>query len=120
MVPRGTRWALDISDSAIDQWLDSRGYTGTLRSTARTFARAMRDYGLIQVSTNGSSSTIQASGGRNAATAAGWRSLGITGDGSSLLQGLVTPSRIRVLEPPTNHCGGVATKLACYSSDTSY
>jgi hypothetical protein len=120
MVPRGTRWVLDISDAQIDQWLDSRGYTGALRSTARTFARAMRDYGLIQVSTNGTSSTIQASGGRNSATAAGWRALGITGDRSTLLQGLVTESRIRVLEPPTNRCGGVATKLACYSSDTSY
>jgi hypothetical protein len=120
MVPRGTRFVIDMTDAQIDQWLDARGYTGTLRSTARVFAVALRDYGLIQVMTTGGSAIIPVSGARNPATASGWRSLGIADDGGHLLDGLITASRIRVLEPPTNHCGGVATKLACWSSDTSY
>jgi hypothetical protein len=119
-VPQGSRVVVDMTDAEIEQWLDARGYTGTLRSTARTFAVALRDYGLIQVMNTGGSWTIPVSGGRNPQTAAGWRSLGIADDGSHLLDGLVTPNRLRVLEPPTNHCNGVATQLACWSSDTSY
>ena len=56
------------------QWLDARGYTGTIRTTARTFAIALRDYGMIQTMTTGGPWTIPVSGGRNAQTAAGWRS----------------------------------------------
>jgi hypothetical protein len=120
MVPRGTRFVLDMTDGEIEQWLDSRGYSGTIRSTARTFAKAMRDYGLIIVMSTGGPMTIPVSGGKNAATAAAWRSLGIADDGRDLMNGLFTQSRIRVLEPPTNRCNGVATKLACHSSHTSY
>jgi hypothetical protein len=120
MVPRGTRVVLDISDAQIDQWLDARGYTGTIRTTARTFAVALRDYGMIQTMTTGGPWTIPVSGGRNAQTAAGWRSLGIADDGSHLLDGLIGRGSLRVLEPPTNHCNGVASKMACWSSDTRY
>jgi hypothetical protein len=119
-VPQGTRVVVDMTDGEIEQWLNARGYTGTLRSTARTFAVALRDYGLIQVMDSPAPWIIPVSGGRNPATAASWRSLGIADDGSKLLDGLVTPGRLRVLSPPTNHCNGVATKRGCWSSDTSY
>jgi hypothetical protein len=119
-VPQGTRFVIDLTDTQIDQWLDTRGYTGTLRATARTFAVALRDYGMIQVMNTPGPWTIPVSGGRNPTTAAGWRSLGITDDGAHLLDGLVTPNRIRVLQAPTNHCNGIATQIACWSSDTSY
>ena len=119
-IAQGTRVVVDVTDAEIEQWLTSRGYTGAQRSTARIFAVALRDYGMIQVMTSGGGWSIPVSGARNPATEAGWRNLGITGDGRDLLDGLVQPNKLRVLSPPTNTCNGVATKLACWSSSTSY
>ncbi len=120
MVPHGTRLVVDMSDAQIEAWLNSRGYTGTLRNTARVFAVALRDYGLIQTDTTGGPALIQVSGARNAATAAGWRELGIEGDGVNLLDGLVTSTNIRVLAAPTNHCESGLSKLACWAADIRY
>src|SRR5690606_17602981 len=120
MVPRGSRLVIDRTDAEIQQWLDSRGYSGRLRETARIFAVALRDYGLIQLDTTGGPATIQVSGGRNPETAAGWRALGIEGDGLDFLDGLVTSSNIRVLEAATNHCDHGLSKLFCHASDISY
>ena len=120
MVPDGTRLVLDLTDAEIEAWLDGRGFTGELRRTARTFAVALRDYGLIQTSTTSGPATVQVSGGRNAETAEAWRRLGIVGSGSDLLAGLFTRERIRVLAPPTNHCDDGASRLACWASNISY
>jgi hypothetical protein len=120
MVPRGTRIVIDKTDAEIEAWLDSRGYTGALRNTARIFAVALRDYGLIQSDTTGGPAFIQAAGARNPETAAGWRELGIDEDDSRLLEGLITPDSIRVLEPATNHCATGPSRFACWASDITY
>jgi hypothetical protein len=103
-IPEGMRFAIRISDGEIEQWLDSRGYSGQLRSTARIFAVAMRDYGWIVAETGcwgmhiETDSVIGASG-------EAWASVGIVSDGSprprgDLIEGLVTPERLYVVEPP--------------------
>jgi hypothetical protein len=120
MVPHGTRFVLDLSDAEITAWLDGRGYRGRLRETARVFAVALRDYGLIQTDSTGGPAIIQVAGGRNPEIAAGWRALGITDDGSTLLDGLMTRDNIRVLAPAKNRCEGRVSRLACWASDTGY
>jgi hypothetical protein len=120
MVPHGTRFVLDLTDDQITAWLDQRGYRGRLRETARIFAVALRDYGLIQTDSTGGPAIIQVAGGRNPEIAAGWRSLGITDDGSTLLDGLMTRDNIRVLAPAKNLCEGKVSRLACWASDTGY
>lgn len=103
-VPEGMRFALRITDGEIEQWLDSRGYGGQLRSTARIFAVALRDYGWIVAETGcwgmhiETDSVIGASGET-------WAKLGIVSNGSpyprgDLLAGLFSPERIYVVEPP--------------------
>ena len=49
--PDGLRIAVNITDAQINNWLDSRGFTGAKRNTARIFAVAMRDYGGIVLET---------------------------------------------------------------------
>jgi hypothetical protein len=120
MVPDGTRLVVDLSDRDIDAWLDARGYTGELRRTARIFAVALRDYGLIQTSSTGGPAIIQLSGARNPATAQAWRDLGIVGVGSDLLDRLFLPDRLRVLEPATNQCASGPSHLWCWASATGY
>jgi hypothetical protein len=120
MVPEGTRLVVDNTDAQIDAWLDSRAYTGVLRQTARTFAVALRDYGLIQSDTSGGPAFIGVSGANNPVTAAGWRSLGIADTGFTLLDGLVTASNIKVLEPATNQCPDGPSHIFCWATATGY
>jgi hypothetical protein len=120
MVPAGTRLVVDRTDAQIDAWLDARGYTGRLRETARIFAVARRDYGLIQTDTTGGPAVIQVAGARNPDIAAGWRGLGITGDGAHLLDGLITRDSLRVLSAATNRCDGALSHLGCWAEDTGY
>jgi hypothetical protein len=120
MVPDGTRLVIDLSDQEIDAWLDARGYTGELRRTARIFAVALRDYGLIQTSSTGGGAIVQVAGARNPATAQAWRDLGIVGTGGDLLAGLFVQSRLRVLEPATNQCSSGPSHLWCWASATGY
>jgi len=101
-VPEGMRFALDMSDSEIDSWLDRRGYTGAKRSTARIFAVALRDYGWIISDTTCWDSSMSVEGVANPKARTRWSRLGITNptsDGSTLLDGLITSeSRVRTLE----------------------
>jgi hypothetical protein len=120
MVPAGTRLVVDRTDAQIAAWLDARGYTGRLRETARVFAVALRDYGLIQTDTTGGPAVIQVAGARNPQIAAGWRALGIVGDGAHLLDGLITRDSLRVLSAATNHCNGTLTHLGCWADETGY
>jgi hypothetical protein len=120
MVPEGTRLVINNTDAQIDAWLDQRGYTGELRQTARIFAVALRDYGLLQTDTSNGPAAIQVAGGGNSATTAGWRALGITDDGTTLIDGLVTASNIEVLEPATNQCADGSSHLFCWASSTGY
>lgn len=112
-VPEGMRFALDISDGDIAKWLDSRGYQGALRETARVFAVALRDYGWIVADTSCSHAGIETEGTINPVAHAKWKQLGIPeGKASeSLLQGLITEQRMYVVNPPSQPTPA-STKLA--------
>jgi hypothetical protein len=103
-VPEGMRFAIDLTDAEIDAWLDTRGYTGAKRSTARIFAVALRDYGWVISDTTCWDSSMAVEGVANPTARVRWNALGITNpvsDGSTLLQGLITSeSRVRALESP--------------------
>ena len=98
------RFALHISDAEITSWLDNKGYTGVLRDTARTFAKAWRDYGAIVAETGGYGIGIETDGLIGPAKNT-WAELGIVDDGSTqpfgnLLDGLITEQRLYVVKPP--------------------
>lgn len=103
-VPEGMRFALDITDSDIDRWLDSRSYTGALRDTARIFAVALRDYGWVIAETGCYGTLLVTDSATVGPSAATWKRLGVSGAGTNpnidLLHGLFTPERIYVVEPP--------------------
>jgi hypothetical protein len=120
-LPSGTRFALKMTPAEIEQWLDSRGYTGQLRITARAFARALVDYGWFVTDTSCTASNFQVEGGANPETAAAWRALGIAGDGRNLLGGLITRNRIWTVQAPVNHCvDGRNSRLACAARSATY
>jgi hypothetical protein len=120
-LPEGTRFALHMSDQDIENWLNSRGYTGQKRITAKAFAVALVNYGWFITDTSCYGAPFQVSGGSNPDTAAGWRALGITGDGTDLLTGLITKDRIWTVAPPTNHCtNGTSSKAACPADTITY
>jgi hypothetical protein len=120
-LPAGTRFALSMTPAEIERWLDSRGYTGQLRITARAFATALVDYGWFITDTTCTASNFQVAGAANPQTAASWRALGIAGDGRDLLRGLITRDRIWTVERPVNHCvGGYDSQLACPARSASY
>lgn len=101
-VPEGMRFALDITDDEIEDWLDDRGYTDPLRSTARVFAVALRDYGWIIAETGCFGTSIEVDGMVNPASREVWLELGVPDDDSAdqILTGLFTEDRIYVVEPP--------------------
>lgn len=104
-VPEGMRFALSITDAEIDRWLDSRKYTGALRTTARTFAVALRDYGWIIAETGCWGMLIELESVLGPAGPT-WARLGIVDRGKAfphgdLLNGLFTPDRIYVVAAPT-------------------
>jgi hypothetical protein len=120
-LPSGTRFALRKTPAEIEQWLDSRGYTGAKRSTARAFATALVNYGWFITDSTCSAANFQVAGGGNPETAAAWRVLGITGDGRDLLDGLITRDRVWTVERPVNHCTtGNDSELACPAKSSSY
>ena len=104
-VPPGMRFALNLTDTQIEAWLDNRGYSGPKRSTARIFAVALRDFGWIISDTSCWGSAIAVDGGANPASSARWAALGIIDHDQSegrLLDGLITSaSQVRAIEPPS-------------------
>ncbi len=120
-VPEGTRVALNISDTEIQAWLDKRGYTERKRETARIFAVAMREYGLIITDSSPNAASIQVSGGTNPTTAQKWRNLGIDDDGKSFLYQLFTQDKMYIVEPAINECAdGSVSRYYCYANRTRY
>lgn len=105
-IPEGMRFGIHITDAEIGAWLDSRSYTGPKRETARVFAVAWRDYGAIPMETGCYGVGIETDGIVNPTSRATWESLGITGTVATgnnpeadLLDGLVTPERLYVVDP---------------------
>jgi len=111
-IAQGMRFRLNITDAGIEAWLDSRGYQGALRRTARVFAVALRDYGFYPGAETGCGQPhIETDGMMNPATKATWASLGITDQGydqdadgmvdypgKDLLYGLITEDRLQVVK----------------------
>lgn len=98
----GTRFALQMSDSEIESWLDSRSYSGALRSTAKAIAKTLVNYGWICVETGTGQPQIECDSiGPGYPSSSTWNSLGITSQSISqnLLNGLLTSSNIVVLKP---------------------
>ena len=118
-IPSGQRFSLNITDAEIESWLISRGFTEPLKKTARIFAVAMREYGIIAAETGcGNRPAIETDGMVNPATRTKWLALGLTDpspaqggyDGDSdgktdypsmdlLWNGLITKSRLRLVNP---------------------
>lgn len=101
-VPEGMRFALDLTDAEIDQWLQGRGFTGQLRNTARIFAEALRNYGFIVAESSCYDVGIETDGMLNPVTKAKWEQLGVEDgpDAASLLHGLFELEDLYVLNPP--------------------
>ncbi len=105
-IPEGMLFGLDISYDQIETWLNSRTDLSQRRKdTARVFARALKDYGMMVVDTNGNRVSIQQAGGINPDNAAKWTSLGMgPDDKNNMLDGLVTANNLYVVNPPVATC----------------
>lgn len=126
-IPEGMRFALDIDDTYIQNWLDNRpefkdGANATKRETFRRFAVAMRDYGFIIADTSGNGAGIQVAGGPNPKTRALWSKLGITNlEDQNVFDGLITANNLYVVDPPTLTCeNGTTTKNFCRWTKAQY
>ncbi len=125
-VPEGMRFALDIDDAYIENWINSRD---DLKSnprkaeTARIFARAMRDYGFMPVDTSGFGAGIQVAGALNEEAKQQWNDLGITNEKDDyFLNGLVSSANIiYTVEPPVNNCiDGRKSQFYCEYTASKY
>lgn len=110
-IPQGMRFRLNITDSEITQWLDSRKFSGPIRNTARVFAVALRDYGFYPGAETGCNQPlIETDGMQNPEAKQKWKNLGLIdsgydqdGDGlpdfpsGDLLYGLFTQTRLQVV-----------------------
>lgn len=116
-VPDGLRIYLR-PDYDIEGWLDSRSYTDTLRDTARCFAVAIRDYGLIAKENGPGRAAIKCDG----STVSAWRDLGISDDGHTLLYGLITSADDLIVcaWPSTTLADGSTTRRAVRADDITY
>ena len=124
-IPEGMRFAIDMTDSQIEAWINSRANlkSNPRRSeTARIFARAIRDYGLMIVDTNGARPDIQSSGGVNPDSGAMWKNLAMGPEYSDdLLTGLVNKNNLYVVDPPTLTCkDGSTSKNYCEWTSAKY
>lgn len=74
----GSRLVLPMTDSAITNWCTKVGHTGIKAETAKTFVRAMRDFGFIHGAETGyGDPQIETTGIRNPSEATKWKALGI-------------------------------------------
>lgn len=114
-IPEGTRFALKLTPAQIDAWLDTKGYTGALRATVRSWVQTMVTYGWFITDTEGdpASAILQF-----ASDPTGWRKAGVTG--TDLLAGLPLDS-LYALDAPTSQCvTGTPSKLACPHTSSAY
>lgn len=123
-IPEGMRFALK-QDVDIEAWILSRTEyaTDTRRAeTARIFAQALKDYGMMVVDTNTSRFSFQTEGGVNPLTAAIWKTLAMGPEyDDNLLDGLITASNMYVVNPPNLTCrDGSVSKFYCEWSSATY
>ena len=124
LIPEGSRFRLNVDDAYIENWINSRADLKAepqKAQTARIFARAMRDYGIIIVDTSGVS-TVQVASTLNPATKTAWSNLGINDrSDNSLLDGLIGQDNIQLLAPPTNNCNnGTKSEYYCPYESSVY
>ncbi len=118
LIPEGMRFALNITDSQIEAWIQSQSKFANdtkKANTARIFARALRDYGVMVVDTNGAKAQLQLAGSANPVARQQWASVGLdTDDDKYLLEGLITKSNLYVVNPPQLTClDGSVTRYFC-------
>jgi hypothetical protein len=123
-IPEGMRFALK-QNVDIEAWILSRSdfATDTRRAeTARIFAQALKDYGMMVVDTNTSRFSFQTEGGVNPLTAATWKTLAMGPEyDDDLLDGLITANNVYVVDPPTLTCrDGSVSKFYCEWSSATY
>jgi hypothetical protein len=115
MIPEGTRFVLDMTDQQVEDWIATRSdlvANPARAQSARIYIRAMRDYGLMVVDTNGSRPVIQSVNGINSAHQTIWESLGMGPEYSNggdlrnekMFEGLFNGTNMHVVEPPVATC----------------
>lgn len=115
-IPEGMRFALNVSDQEIEDWINSlpKQLPAQTKSSARTIAKALRDYGWFITDTSGGAS-IQLESRASAGNE--WDSLGLgyysvyyeQDYPSNLLDGLMKPERIYALVPSDQYPNQVYT-----------
>lgn len=108
--PSGMHFALNITYNEIDSWVESKtNWSAEKKKTARTLARAWKDYGAIIAETGGYGIGIETDGIIDPASKATWAKLGIVDDtagqpqplsSSDIFSGLITRDRLYVVKPP--------------------
>lgn len=122
-IPEGMLFSIDMTYDQIDTWVNSRtDLNATRKKTARVFARAIKDYGMMVVDTNGGRISIQTSGGINPDSAKKWTDLGMgPAEKDNLLDGLLTASNIYVVNPPVATCkDGSTSRFYCEWTSIRY
>lgn len=125
LIPEGMRFALDITDAEIEDWINNNQRLDgnpRLTETARIIARALKDYGFMIVDTAGNPS-VQTTGALNKAESDRWKSLGLddSSKAKNLMWGLIKQEDLYVVEPPTVTCeDGSQSKYYCTWSSASY
>jgi len=120
-VPEGTRFAITATDAEIGEWLTTRGYTGPKRETARVFAVALRDYGMLVGDSTAGGASLSVASVENPTDRQAWAALGIdgsNGDPKDLLYGLFTKDNTVAFEPAVNTCNGVESAFYCWAEST--
>lgn len=120
-IPEGMRFRLKATQTYIENWVTTQGFSAEKERTARIFIRALQDYGAIIVDTGGVSQ-IQVAAGYNPDARALWAKNGIVDDADKrFLFGLINETNMEVIAPPTNNCiTGVASKYFCKYLTSKY
>jgi hypothetical protein len=125
MIPEGMRFAINITDAQIETWIQSQAKFNNdtkKANTARIFARALRDYGVMVVDTNGAKGQLQLAGAANPTARQQWASVGMDSEDDELiLEGLITKTNLYVVEPPSQTCSnGSVSKYFCQWTSAKY
>ena len=118
-------FSIDMTYQQIDAWIASRPDLVSNKrraDTARIFARAIKDYGMMVVDTTGTRISIQTTGGINPDNAIKWTDLGMGPDEKDdMLDGLLTASNIYVVNPPEATCkNGQKSRFYCEWTSVRY